>query len=57
MKKEDLHKRLTEINENLDQSKKQIEQLMANHNVLIGSKEEIVRWLHIYEKPNVEVEL
>lgn len=51
MNKEYLQQRLTEINNNLVESKNKLDQLMVNHNVLIGCKEEIVRWINAPVQP------
>lgn len=55
MKKEDLEKRLQLIEENISKHNKNIEQLVANLNVLTGAKNECLFWLSQNEEIPHEV--
>jgi len=51
MKKEDIQKRLTEVEKAIEEKNKQLQQANADLNVLIGCRAECMHWIHQFDQP------
>lgn len=55
-RKEALHNRLAQIEKAIAETNAQIQQIMANLNMMLGNKQEIMYWLTFEDMPNPEKE-